>query len=304
MKKFNKMIIVVIISILVIVPTFSQSYNFNVGDMFNYELISAKMDLVLETTVANFTGINIAGTNVPEGNLFSFNISSMFENYYSIELISGTLVEKIFFYDRSFIGMISGITEIPMYAAIELIQGGQALIDYCTVRGQNLVCHPFIKVDTETWASAKEMFSTFDTDFTSYNGENASIENFNVLITERRKSNQIETFFKGSFNDSAENIFNFAQSYKFAYSPQTGAILGSRFKGYFQGKMFNTSINIALEQYFEMLGFELKLFEIGEFATVNVSGHSIIQVVGVFLVFTIPVIFEKKTKKGIKSMNL
>ncbi len=298
MKKSNKIILVGVISILVIVPTISQGYNFNVGDIFEYELLAAKGDLVLGTSVANFTGVNIGMAIIPEGNLFSFNISAIFDTGYLIDIISGTSFEVKIYYDSEFLGRISGITILPIYGAYEFLQGGQPLIDYCSLFGLQLLCYPFIKVDTETWSSAKEMFSTFETDFLSDYGENYRIENFNIKISESRKSNQIETFFKGSYNVSAENIFNFAQSNKFAYSTQTGAILGNWFKGYFQGKLENTTINFVFEQHFEMLGFDLKPFEIGDFATENISGHNTIQTVSsIFLLFIIPILIRKEKER-------
>ncbi len=301
MKKYYRMILVGIISIVVILPTFLQGYNFNEGDIFDYELKTAKMNIVLETADANITGIQIDFRNIPEGNLFSYNISSIFSTGYLITMISGDIEEKRIFYDSDFVATIEMITMLPLAIAYSFYLDENWNFIYYS-KGMPLYCHPFINVESETWSSVKEMLSTYETFFPSYFGENAIVEEFDSLITERRKINQIETFFKGSYMGDNDSAFNFAQSYKFAYSPQTGAILGSRFKGYFQGKIENRTINLEFEQYFEMLGFELEPFELGEFATENVSVNNIVQVVSsIFLISLMPIIFQKKKREKISN---
>lgn len=297
MKKFNKMILVGIISILVIVPTYSQGYSYSIGDKFDYKLVIAKEDLVLGNTIANFTGIRIGAINFPESSLFSFNITSIFSGGYIIERITNVTQDDHVYYNNQFLYCIDFLINYPVNMAYFFINEGQPAIDYYNV-GIELACHPFIPLDVETWSSLKEFIGTYETYLFSHFGEEGiSIDNYQYQVKENRKYNQIETFLRGSISDTTTTDFTFASSHKFAYSTESGALLGSRIKGNLKGLIENTTIDIVFDVHFEMLGFELKPFEIGDF-TENASGYNIIQVASsIFLVFILPVILQKKKER-------
>ncbi|MHA1462776.1 MAG: choice-of-anchor S family protein, partial [Candidatus Heimdallarchaeota archaeon] len=232
-------------------------------------------DLVLGNTIANFTGIRIGGINVPESSLFSFNVTSIFSGGYIYERITDVAQDEFVCFDNEFLGIINFFVDYPFQMAHFFLNEGLPAINYYNV-GIEYVCHPFISLDVETWSSAKEFVSTFDTFFLSFYGEDTSIDDYQYQVTEKRKYNQIETFLKVSINDVTTNTTNltFANSYKFAYSTESGAILGSRIKGNLKGLIENTTIDLIFDLDFDMTSFDLDSFEIGDFATENVSGHN------------------------------
>jgi len=302
MKKVYKILLVIAILSALASIEFSKGYNFSIGDTFEYTLKKSKIDLFLGEYQENFTGTRIGGYNVPDGSSFSIKIEDIFYSGYKVNVSSGEGSEALYYYDSNIIAEFDLITGFAYFMPMWFVIEGQPFIDYYRV-GVQLFHHPFIASDADTWKNIKELFLE-DGDYISTNIETPNrTTSYEVVVTENRKIKQIEVCTHGLYNDSSINIFQFVSSYKFAYSQDNGAILGNRLKGYIKGLYANYTADVSYEQYFEMKSFTLDPFELGEFATENVSGFKLAVVVCSVPILYFTIIQRRKKYYSHKSVE-
>lgn len=302
MRKVYKILLFIAILSVFCSTEFFRGYNFSIGSTFEYTLKKSIIDLYLGEYQENFTGTRIGGYNVPDGSSFNIKIEDIYYGGYKVNVSSGVGSEILFYNDEDIEMQLDVITRFATVMPMWFIIAGQSFINYYKV-GVQLFHHPFIATDTETWSNIKDQFIE-EGDYFSTNIETQNYTTiYEVAITENKKIKQIEACTQGVYNDSSVNIYEYVASYKFAYSQDTGVILGNRFKGYLKGIYDNYTADVSYEQYFDMKSFTLDPFELGEFATENVNGFKLAVIVCSLPLLYFTIIQRRKKSHSHKSVE-